>query len=157
MRGIHRWPVNSPHKGPVARKIFPFDDVIISWMKFLFGDVFIRNLQRWCTATSAQYAQATENVLSTHLKHDRTRTVYMVNNAWWRHQIETFSALLALCAGNSPVIGEFPLQMPVTRSFDVFFDLRLNKRLCKQSGRRWFETPYWSLWRHCNGAAAAAL
>ena len=50
--------------------------------------------------------------------------------SWWRHQIEAFSALLALCAGQSPVIGKFPLQRPVTRRFDVFFDLRLNKRLC---------------------------
>ena len=41
---------------------------------------------------------------------------------WWRHQMETFSALLALCA-NSPVTGELPAQRPVTRSFDVFFDL----------------------------------
>ena len=47
--------------------------------------------------------------------------------------METFSALLAICAGNSPVPGEFPIQRPVTRSFDVFFDLRLNKRLSKQS------------------------
>ena len=46
--------------------------------------------------------------------------------------METFSALLALCAGNSPVTGEFPSQRPVTRSFDVFFDLCLNKRLSKQ-------------------------
>ena len=38
---------------------------------------------------------------------------------WWRHQAETFSALLALCAGNSPVTGEFPSQRPVARSFDV--------------------------------------
>ena len=44
---------------------------------------------------------------------------------WWRHQLETFSALLAICAGNSPVTGEFPAQRPVTRSFGVFFDLRL--------------------------------
>ena len=44
---------------------------------------------------------------------------------WWRHQMETFSTLVALCAGNSPVNGEFPSQRPVTRSFDVFFDLRL--------------------------------
>ena len=29
VRGIHRWPVNSPHKGPVTRKMFPFDDVIM--------------------------------------------------------------------------------------------------------------------------------
>ena len=42
--------------------------------------------------------------------------------------METFSALLALCAGNSPVTGEFAAQRPVTRSFDVFFDLRMNKR-----------------------------
>ena len=43
--------------------------------------------------------------------------------------MEIFSALLAICAGNSPLTGEFPAQMPVTRSFDVFFDLRLNKPL----------------------------
>ena len=41
--------------------------------------------------------------------------------------MEAFSALLAICAGNSPVLGEFPAQRPVTRSFDAFFDLRLNK------------------------------
>ena len=64
--------------------------------------------------------------------------------------METFSALLALCARNSPVTGESPSQRPVTRSFDVFFDLRLNKPLSKQSRRRWFETPLRSLWRHCN-------
>ena len=46
--------------------------------------------------------------------------------------MEAFSALLAICAGNSPIPGEFPEQRPVTRSFDVFFDLRLNKRLSKQ-------------------------
>ena len=45
--------------------------------------------------------------------------------------METFSTLLALCVGNSPVTGEFPAQRPVTRSFDVFFDLRLNKHLSK--------------------------
>ena len=54
------------------------------------------------------------------------------NNPWWRHQMKTFFALLALCAGNSPVTGEFSAQTPVvTRSFDVFFDLCLNKRLSK--------------------------
>ena len=47
--------------------------------------------------------------------------------------METFSALLAICAGNSPVTGEFPAQRPVTRTFDVFFDLPLNKRLSKHS------------------------
>ena len=68
----------------------------------------------------------------------------------WRHQMETFSALLAFFAGNSPVPGEFPTQRPVTRSFTVFFDRRLNKRLSKQSWGWWFETLSRSLWRHCN-------
>ena len=46
--------------------------------------------------------------------------------------------------------GEFPTQRPVTRSFDVFLDLRLVKWLSKQSWGWWFETPSLSLWRHCN-------
>ena len=52
--------------------------------------------------------------------------------------------------GEFPGPGEFPTQRAVTRSFDVFFDLRLNKRLSKQPWGWWFETPSWSLWRHCN-------
>ena len=72
-------------------------------------------------------------------------------DVWWRHQMETFSALMAICAGNSLVTGEFPTQRPVTRSFDVFFDLRLNKHLSKQSWGWWFETPSCPLWHHCNG------
>ena len=46
--------------------------------------------------------------------------------------------------------GEFPTQRPVTRSFDVFFDLCLNKRLSKQQWGWWFETLSCSLWRQCN-------
>ena len=53
-----------------------------------------------------------------------------------------------LC-GNSPITGEFPSQRPVTRGFDVFFDL-LNKRLSKQWWGWWFEMSSRSLWRHCN-------
>ena len=73
-----------------------------------------------------------------------------LQHTWWRHKMETFSALLAFCAGNSPVTGEFPSHRPVTRSFDVFFYRHLNKRLGKQSWGWWFETPPCSLWRHCN-------
>ena len=75
----------------------------------------------------------------------------VVHFPWWSYQMETISALLALCAGNSPVTGEFQTQRPVTRSFDVFFDLRLNKRLSIQSRYRWLKMPSRSLWRHCNG------
>ena len=66
--------------------------------------------------------------------------------------METFSELMAICVGNSPVTGEFPTQRPVTRSFGVFFDLRLNKLLSKQWWSWWFETPSRPLWRHCYGS-----
>ena len=52
------------------------------------------------------------------------------------------------------VTGGFLSQRPVARSFDVFFDLRLNKGLSKQSKGRWFETPWRLLSRHYNGNAA---
>ena len=74
-----------------------------------------------------------------------------IPNPWWRHQMETFSVLLAFCAENSLVTSEFPAQRPVTRSFDIFIHLRLNKRLGKQSWGWWFETPSCSLWSHSNG------
>ena len=74
--------------------------------------------------------------------------------SWWLHQMETFSALLTLCARNSPVNREFPSQRPVTWSFDVFFHLCLNKRLIKQSWGWWFETPSRSLWRRYNDCSA---
>ena len=68
----------------------------------------------------------------------------------WRHQMETFSALLALWVRNSSVTAEFSAQRPVTWSFDVFFDLGLNKRLSKQSWGWWLEMPSRSWWRHHN-------
>ena len=80
-------------------------------------------------------------------------TIQTWNFPWWRHQMETYSALLAICAGNSPVSGEFPAQGPVKRSFDVFFDLGLIKRLSKQSRGWWFEKSSCPLWRHCNAPA----
>ena len=86
-----------------------------------------------------------------HQQDDDDLVLLTEDNAWWRHQMETFSTLLAICAGNSPVPGEFPTQRPVTQSFDVYFDLRPNKRLSKQSLGWWFETLSPPLWRHRNG------
>ena len=62
----------------------------------------------------------------------------------------TFSALLPLCEGTPSVIDGFLSKRQVTLNFDVVFDLRLNKRLSKQSGCWWFDTSSRSLWRHCN-------
>ena len=74
--------------------------------------------------------------------------------SWWCHQMETFSALLAICVGNSPVPGEFPTQRPVTRSFVIFFDLHLNKQLSKQWWGWWFEMLSRPLWWHRNDAGS---
>ena len=80
--------------------------------------------------------------------------IWLFLRPWWRYQTETFSALLVICAGNSPVADEFPppphTQRSVTPSFDAFFDLRLNKRVSKQWWGWWFETSSRPLWRHCN-------
>ena len=75
----------------------------------------------------------------------------MRDTARGRHQTQTVSMSLALCEGNPSVTSGFPSQRPVMRSFDVIVDIRLDKRLSKQSRRRWFETSSHSLWRHCNG------
>ena len=62
-----------------------------------------------------------------------------------------------LCKGNPPVTSGFPSQRPEKRSFNVFYDLRLNKRLSKPSIRWWLETPSRSLWRRCNGQTVSCL
>ena len=64
--------------------------------------------------------------------------------------------VLAPCQENPSVTGGFPSQMPVTRSFDVFFDLGLNKRLSKQWRRTWFRPPSRSLWRYCYSLRSSA-
>ena len=79
-----------------------------------------------------------------------TKPEINICRTWWRHQMEAFSALLALCAGNSSVPGEFPTQRPVTRSFGVLFHLRPNKTLIKQWRGWWFKTPSCPLWHHCD-------
>ena len=98
-----------------------------------------RRLNSFCRQIPSQRVSNTESV-----------------STWRRHLMETFSALLAICAGISPVTGEFPTQRPVTRSFDVFFDLHLDKRLSKQSWGWWFKTSSRPLWRHCNDVLASS-
>ena len=78
--------------------------------------------------------------------------MYHESTTWWRYQIEVFSGLLAICARNSLVTDDIPPQRLLARSFDVFFDLRLNKRLSKQEWGWWVETASRPLWRHYNEA-----
>ena len=85
------------------------------------------------------------------------------NWPFWAYEMSLISWILRKTSSNGNIFrvtgilrGEFtghrwiPRTRPVTRSFDVFFDLRLNKRLSKQSRDRWSETPPRSLWRQSN-------
>ena len=103
-----------------------------------------------CNTTKKVNSQSGKSSVLAWVRTGRHEDLPLGMQTWWRHQMEIFSALLALSVGNSPVTGEFPSQRPVTRSFDVFLDLRLNKRLNKQSCGWWFETPSCSSWRNCN-------
>ena len=96
----------------------------------------------------AQYQTITKDLTLVIIVYVVCHKIRHDNKPWWRHQMETFSTLLAFCEGNPPVIDGFP--SAVTPSFDVFFNLHRNKRLSKQSKRRWFDTPSRSLWRHFN-------
>ena len=81
----------------------------------------------------------------------RAKTCFMITSS-----NGSIFRVTGLCAGNSPVTGEFPALRPVTRSFDVLFDMRLDKRLSKQSCGWWFKTSSHSLWRHRNDSVSTA-
>ena len=80
---------------------------------------------------TASATTATAILMNMDISHEiwtysQVATTRLIPVSWWRHEMETLSALLAICAGNSPASSEFPTQRPVTRSFDVFFDMCLN-------------------------------
>ena len=83
------------------------------------------------------------------LPYERTWPLQQWGLPWWHYQMETFFVLLALCAGNSLVTCEFPLQRPVT-ALMFYLICALNKWLSKQCWGWWFEMPSPSLWLHCN-------
>ena len=201
--GIHRGPVNSPHKWPVTRKMFPFDDVIMvgRWVKVLRCQALLDSCDTFCSVLfhwhlggrmtdpraaiyqkRRRFTGIGSPIINLRWSNERLKFikgslllfVYLMKSEvlsqwsyipaefrkivkiWhaWYHQKMTpsngnISALLVICAGNSPVTGKFPVQRPVTRSFGVFFDLRLNKRLgC--GGRLVIWDTIAPIVRHCN-------
>ena len=154
VRGIHRWPVNSPHKGPVTREMFPIDGAIM----FIWYRVVVDN----CTVTSHE-----RHIVSNH-----DHLCYLLNSLFKLTTTKTSKVCcMAFCDGgfpspshiasnaesifmswrhwwrcnefiNSFITGEFPAKRPMTRNFDVFCDLCLNNRLGKQRCGWWFETPW---------------
>ena len=157
------------HKGPVTRKFFPFHDVIMMCLahhQIRICVMFLRlpSFKRisiwnhiWKAVRKMQWQIYSTKLLLPitwpwHISYrmfwcwirNISRELGQYHGySWWRHQMETFSALLTLYAGNSPVTGEFPSQRPVMRSFDVFVDLRLKKPNQKKNrlSKQWFETP----------------
>ena len=142
-----------------------------SWQFVIFLSMNLPNNELRCRRKhnyNGRRHNSIYNNLSLHLYHLDERAFnyagrpmyclyHYTTKTWWRYQMETFAALLALCAGNSPVTDEFPAQRPVMRSFDIFFNVSLNKRLNKLSWGWWSETPLRSLWRHCDGQGHIGL
>ena len=129
---------------------------------YVFPDIFNlkglthNNYAFWCSqmAMVALYIRGTPLRYISSLRHIRAilvgRLIMMTSSNG------NISALLAICAGNSPLSGEFPAQRPVTRGSDVYFDLHLNKWLSKQWWGWWFETLSHPLWRHCSDRPTTA-
>ena len=122
VRGIHRWPVNSPHKGQVTRKMFAFDDVTMTLPKpkHLFKskatsstngghryDRLIPNPINYLGTLSLRWRQNGSDSVSNHQPHD-----CLLNRLFRRRSKKTSKLrVTGLCARNSPGTGEFPAQM----------------------------------------------
>ena len=166
VRESHRSPVDSPHESQWRRALI-FSLICAqtnSWANnrdagnlrrhYAYYDVIV--MRFWWHATSIQ----TQNYLAMFLLimfHEMTRLY-----CWLITQCDSRIHMMTSSNGNifrvtGHLRGEFTgdrwiprKKRPVTRSFDVFFDPLLNKRLSKQSWRWWFETPSLPIWRHCN-------
>ena len=134
------WPVHSPHKGPVMRSL------TFLWRNSVYD---VKQTVEWLVTwdyMTVMWRHCNDWPLLEH--HDTRQSVNACHDdvIKWNHFPRYWP--FAQEIHRSRWIPR--TQRPVTRSFDVFFDLRLNKRLSKQPWGWWFETPPWSLWRQCN-------
>ena len=111
VRGIHRWPVNSPHKGPVTRKIFP----IMEFIGLCTPSLPIQRISPLsCRQNRCPYNRPKKtwrhngrDSVSNHQPHD-----CLLNRLFRRKSKKTSKLrVTGLCAGNSPGTGEFPAEM----------------------------------------------
>ena len=144
VRGIHQWPVNSFHKGPLTPNRCLFADLVMFLaLKWLFVNKAKQNktdqMHRlnwniqfnvwisWAKYVNKLFCLWWVLCWTGNLEHNSHYIWWAILRffwrrsalTWWRHQTKTFSTLLALCGGNSPVTGEFSSQRPVTQSFDA--------------------------------------
>ena len=114
--GIHRGPVNSPHKWPVTRKMFPFDDVVISWSfanNMIQSGTVLLISQLSCpnlAGNSSVNTFSSDHFISLQWRHnEHDRISNLLNRLFRRRSKETPKLrTTGLCAENSPVTGEFP-------------------------------------------------
>ena len=119
-----------PHKAVrMIDKNFHQTEITLAQFKYL---------RRLFTFQTKWYKYSNYGTNETYLTYSEYHSIgwLATEGPWCRHQMETFSALLALCVGNAPVTGGLPPQRPVVRSFDVLFELLLNTHLSEQSRRR---------------------
>ena len=141
---------------PITKEINPWNcrrcfEYLKTWSQYLFFGVLFTYIEEVTVEMySNVYTQRQTMKLFTKniLFWIKWNNIFMLSCQW--HQMETCSMLLALCERNPLVTGGFPSQRPVTWSFDIFFDLRLNKWLSNQPRHRWIEMPLCSLWHHCD-------
>ena len=128
-------------RGPLHEPFFHFNSILMeNWFQCnsVVGHV---NAIKFCTCHDSTAVMACAKFDSDHFNTSGMSTV--LNFYWIWIVMDLWPTLLCFSPGNS--------QRPVTGSFDVFFNLRLNKRLSKQWWGWWFETPSRPLWRQCNG------
>ena len=174
VRGIHRSPVNYPHKGHWRRARETGDlrrhrahyDVIVMWnppipirmlsqnitvcliMTFIYADTVIMLKINMRRRDFRQHDWNSSRFFVILIIHSE-RTMEVMDEM---HDDVIKFIIIFTCTlwGNPPVTGGFPSQRPVTRSFDNFPWGAPDKWLSKYSRWRWFETPWHSLWRHYN-------
>ena len=105
----------------------------------------------WILRNKTQWKLDTNNNFHIMVALDRDQIIC----TWWRHQMETFSPLLAICAGihRSPVNSPHKGQWRRALMFSLICAWMING-LSEQSWSWWFETPSRPLWRHYNETAS---
>ena len=150
VRGLHRGPVNSPHKWSETRKMSPFDDVIMFLVLKSEYSGISQYHGRWCYGSLRRQATNNHGIYCADQCFPLVQHFnYLYISTFWEERnckTNRFREWIK----DDKVTGEFPAQRLVTRIFDIFFDLRLNKLMSKQWSGWWFETPSRPLWRHCN-------
>ena len=192
VRGIHRWPVNSPHKWPLTWKMYPFHDVIMyshrsyisprprhSRPKYIHAHTQVWKIPPFCWFWTTKTPPFSTKIFHFEVQWNtpfssKTRlffSLYKIKHPFLYVCDTQDISYVMMTSSNGNIYrvtghlcGEFTglRWIPRTKAsdaelYDVFFDMRLNKRLSKQSWGWWFERLSRPLWRHCNGSSYFSL